>query len=185
MQARYYDPVIGRFYSNDPIGFRDVHSFNRYAYANNNPYKYVDPDGKAVFTAIAIGAARCASNAACRGAAISLGKAIIGAFAEEAKKDPYKPTKRRVKLRKKTKEKITENTPTNENGDELGPNGEVLNPEQIDIGHKPGQEWRKRKKMHEEQGSTREEVIEAENDPDLYRKEDRSRNRSHKDEEKD
>ena len=46
MQARYYDPVIGRFYSNDPIGFRDVHSFNRYAYANNNPYKYVDPDGR-------------------------------------------------------------------------------------------------------------------------------------------
>lgn len=47
MQARYYDPLIGRFYSNDPIGFRDVHSFNRYAYANNNPYKYIDPDGKA------------------------------------------------------------------------------------------------------------------------------------------
>ncbi|MCG7539172.1 hypothetical protein EXT48_18900 [Pseudoalteromonas sp. CO348] len=47
MQARYYDPVIGRFYSNDPLGFRDVHSFNRYAYANNNPYKYVDPDGMA------------------------------------------------------------------------------------------------------------------------------------------
>ena len=47
MQARYYDPVIGRFYSNDPIGFRDIHSFNRYAYANNNPYKYVDPDGRA------------------------------------------------------------------------------------------------------------------------------------------
>ena len=45
MQARYYDPVIGRFYSNDPVGFRGVHSFNRYAYANNNPYKYVDPDG--------------------------------------------------------------------------------------------------------------------------------------------
>lgn len=44
-QARYYDPTIGRFYSNDPIGFRDVHSFNRYAYANNNPYKYVDPTG--------------------------------------------------------------------------------------------------------------------------------------------
>ncbi|MCG9732325.1 RHS repeat-associated core domain-containing protein [Shewanella sp. Isolate13] len=46
MQARYYDPLIGRFYSNDPIGFRDVHSFNRYAYANNNPYKYTDPTGK-------------------------------------------------------------------------------------------------------------------------------------------
>ncbi|WP_244265672.1 RHS repeat domain-containing protein [Shewanella algae] len=46
MQARYYDPLIGRFYADDPIGFRDVHSFNRYAYGNNNPYKYVDPDGK-------------------------------------------------------------------------------------------------------------------------------------------
>ena len=45
MQARYYDPVIGRFYSNDPVGFKNVHNFNRYAYANNNPYKYVDPDG--------------------------------------------------------------------------------------------------------------------------------------------
>ncbi|BCV37440.1 MULTISPECIES: RHS repeat-associated core domain-containing protein [Shewanella] len=46
MQARYYDPLIGRFYANDPNGFRDIHSFNRYAYANNNPYKYFDPDGR-------------------------------------------------------------------------------------------------------------------------------------------
>ncbi|MFT6734840.1 MAG: hypothetical protein ACJAS9_003042, partial [Polaribacter sp.] len=55
MQARYYDPVIGRFYSNDPIGFRDIHSFNRYAYANNNPYKYTDPDGQ---SSLAINGAR-------------------------------------------------------------------------------------------------------------------------------
>jgi uncharacterized protein RhaS with RHS repeats len=47
MQARYYDPVIGRFYSNDPVGVRDIFSFNRYAYARNNPYKYIDPDGRA------------------------------------------------------------------------------------------------------------------------------------------
>ena len=46
MQARYYDPVIGRFYSNDPVSFKNVHNFNRYTYANNNPYKYVDPDGR-------------------------------------------------------------------------------------------------------------------------------------------
>jgi RHS repeat-associated protein len=46
MQARYYDPVIGRFYSNDPVGFKNVHNFNRYTYAANNPYKYVDPDGQ-------------------------------------------------------------------------------------------------------------------------------------------
>ncbi len=46
MQARYYDPVIGRFYSNDPVGFTgNIHSFGRYTYGNNNPYKYKDPDG--------------------------------------------------------------------------------------------------------------------------------------------
>jgi hypothetical protein len=53
MQARYYDPVIGRFYSNDPVDVlgaiergNPVHGFNRYAYVNNNPYKYTDPDGE-------------------------------------------------------------------------------------------------------------------------------------------
>jgi RHS repeat-associated protein len=46
MQARYYDPVIGRFMSNDSVGFDNIHNFNRYAYAANNPYKYIDPDGK-------------------------------------------------------------------------------------------------------------------------------------------
>jgi len=46
MQARYYDPVIGRFYSNDPVGFTgEVDTFNRYSYVSNNPYKYTDPDG--------------------------------------------------------------------------------------------------------------------------------------------
>jgi RHS repeat-associated protein len=53
MQARYYDPVIGRFYSNDPVDVMEhiargnpIHGFGRYTYANNNPYKYVDPDGE-------------------------------------------------------------------------------------------------------------------------------------------
>jgi len=52
MQARYYDPVIGRFYSNDPksaasfLSEGKIQGFNRYAYAANNPYKYTDPDGK-------------------------------------------------------------------------------------------------------------------------------------------
>jgi len=46
---RYYDPEIRRFMGIDPVGFRadTPVSFNRYAYANNNPYKYVDPDGRA------------------------------------------------------------------------------------------------------------------------------------------
>ncbi len=48
MGARYYDPVAGRFLSTDPKGFDEanIHTFNRYAYANNNPYRYKDPDGR-------------------------------------------------------------------------------------------------------------------------------------------
>ncbi|MBV8619168.1 MAG: Ig-like domain repeat protein [Curvibacter sp.] len=46
--ARYYAPALGRFIGIDPkeVQAEDVHSFNRYAYANNNPFKYVDPDGR-------------------------------------------------------------------------------------------------------------------------------------------
>ena len=47
MQARYYDPRIGRFLSNDPAPFRaqSPATFNRYAYASNDPVNAFDPDG--------------------------------------------------------------------------------------------------------------------------------------------
>jgi RHS repeat-associated protein len=46
--ARWYDPSLGRFTGMDPVKFSqgNIHSFNRYAYANNNPYKFIDPDGR-------------------------------------------------------------------------------------------------------------------------------------------
>ena len=45
--GRWYNPTVGRFYSVDPQRFRDDNplSFNRYAYANNNPYRFIDPNG--------------------------------------------------------------------------------------------------------------------------------------------
>jgi len=51
MQQRYYDPSIGRFLSIDPreADPNQPMTFNRYAYGNNNPYKYTDPDGEFVF----------------------------------------------------------------------------------------------------------------------------------------
>ncbi len=48
MQQRYYDPQIGRFLSVDPVTAysNPVGAFNRYWYANNNPYRFTDPDGR-------------------------------------------------------------------------------------------------------------------------------------------
>jgi len=50
MQARYYDPVIGRFLSNDPVTFLDIQNpiyFNRYSYSGNDPVNNTDPTGEA------------------------------------------------------------------------------------------------------------------------------------------
>ena len=42
-RARYYDSVIGRFLSEDPLGFKA--GINFYAYTNNNPVNANDPSG--------------------------------------------------------------------------------------------------------------------------------------------
>ena len=47
MNARLYDPLLGRFVSADtvlPDPF-DLQSLNRYSYVLNNPFRYVDPTG--------------------------------------------------------------------------------------------------------------------------------------------
>jgi len=44
MRARYYDPEVGRFISEDPMGF-DGGDVNLYVYASNNPILYSDPLG--------------------------------------------------------------------------------------------------------------------------------------------
>lgn len=48
MQQRYYDPELGMFPSTDPVtAYSDpVGAFNRYRYANSNPYRFIDPDGR-------------------------------------------------------------------------------------------------------------------------------------------
>jgi RHS repeat-associated protein len=52
--ARYYGSKAGRFTTTDPVyTWRenpfDPQRWNRYAYARNNPLRYVDPDGKVIF----------------------------------------------------------------------------------------------------------------------------------------
>jgi hypothetical protein len=43
-RARYYDPGVGRFISEDPIGF-DGGDTNLYRYVGNSPLNYTDPSG--------------------------------------------------------------------------------------------------------------------------------------------
>jgi RHS repeat-associated protein len=49
MQQRYYEPIAGRFLSVDPVttDAKTGGHFDRYVYAENNPYAFTDPDGEA------------------------------------------------------------------------------------------------------------------------------------------
>ena len=49
MGARYYNPRLGVFYGPDPapVDPTSPFTFNRYIYANQNPYGFTDPDGRA------------------------------------------------------------------------------------------------------------------------------------------
>ncbi len=86
MGARYYDPVVGRFTGMDPAPFNEqnIHSFNRYAYANNNPYKFVDPDGHTpldlVFLAYDLGKLGVAiyTGVGVTAAAVDVGLSMVG-----------------------------------------------------------------------------------------------------------
>ncbi len=48
MGDRWYSPDIGRFMSVDPepLDINNHLTYGRYIYANNNPYRYIDPDGR-------------------------------------------------------------------------------------------------------------------------------------------
>lgn len=76
MQQRYYEPYAARFLSVDPVttDANTGDSFNRYVYAKDSPYRYVDPDGGtpiALGRLVAAGSFRLASN---------LGAAAVGSW---------------------------------------------------------------------------------------------------------
>jgi RHS repeat-associated protein len=51
MNARYYDPVLGSFLSPDTVVPEpgQPEGYNRYAYANGNPLRFIDPSGHIAF----------------------------------------------------------------------------------------------------------------------------------------
>lgn len=60
MQARYYDPVIGRFLEADPLGYKD--QLNLYAYVGNDPINRTDPFGKYECVSNGNGTSTCTAN---------------------------------------------------------------------------------------------------------------------------
>ena len=69
MNARLYDPVLGRMISPDNFanGAFGTQGYNRYSYAHNNPLSYIDPSGNEPITIVGI------LLAVLKGAAISAG----------------------------------------------------------------------------------------------------------------
>jgi len=57
MNARMYDPVLGRFLEADPYVQEGdyTQSYNRYSYCLNNPLIYTDPDGEFFFIVPSVG----------------------------------------------------------------------------------------------------------------------------------
>lgn len=82
MQQRYYDPLAKRFPTVDPVDVDPTTgaNFNRYAYANDNPYRYTDPDGRQVIAGAVAAAEGCAASVGCAavvaGTATYVGKKI-------------------------------------------------------------------------------------------------------------
>jgi RHS repeat-associated protein len=78
MRARWYDPQMGRFISQDPIGMRG--GLNVYAYALNNPLSLIDPFGLS-FSSFMSGFARGFVVGGITGALIAAAIAATGGVA--------------------------------------------------------------------------------------------------------
>lgn len=81
---RYYDPEIGRYVTQDPIGLEG--GVNVYSYANGNPILYIDPRGevaplivwgaRAAAGALAAALKKCAKDPVCRCRAMYAAKEV-------------------------------------------------------------------------------------------------------------
>lgn len=84
-------------------------------------------------------------------------------------------------FRKGVKEKVWENAKKKGNGTVYSPDGKIIKEtDKWDMGHKPGYEFRKHQESARNRGISREQFLDEYNNPEHYRPETPSFNRSHK-----
>lgn len=95
-RARAYDPAIGQFISEDPIGFSG--GINFYQYGQSNPNKFTDPGGTqvaiAVPASILVGIAACIASGACKLTEIANGVKDLMCMARDEREKLPKATVR-------------------------------------------------------------------------------------------
>jgi RHS repeat-associated protein len=82
---RYYDPTLGRFTQQDPIGDNpttrtDNPYGNRYIYTGCNPVNLTDPSGAATACDVAVATLGVVSATAAVGAVVATGGVAVGVF---------------------------------------------------------------------------------------------------------
>jgi RHS repeat-associated protein len=82
-RARYYSPELGRFISEDPLGFGGGDA-NLYAYVRNSPTNLTDPSGENPFVALCAGGALFDGGAYLLSNHLAGRKSSLGGFAQSA-----------------------------------------------------------------------------------------------------
>lgn len=101
---------------------------------------------------------------------------------EKNVKDPYR---RPPGFRKGVREKVWENAKKEDHGKVYSPDGvEIKDTDKWDMGHRPGYEFKKHQESARKRGISRKQFLDEYNNPNLYRPETPSFNRSHKGEDK-
>ena len=115
--------------------------------------------------------------------AVKVAKDKVEKKATKSVKDD--PLARRAKLRGETKKIVKEKALKTDDGRFIDPNTRLpIEKGQEVFGHKPGHEWHNYKKDPANKQKTRKEVVDDQNDPDIYQIEDKKSNESHKHEKK-
>ncbi|MCL6601185.1 MAG: hypothetical protein K6T81_20995, partial [Alicyclobacillus macrosporangiidus] len=103
LNARYYNPKIGRFLSEDPVGptVGDATTYNIHSYVRNNPQAFSDPSGQDALLATAVYFIPGVGEAALALTGVIVGIGITAWAVDHLSQDLYQYAKSRNKPEQK------------------------------------------------------------------------------------